>query len=76
MSNFLTKLFTKTNAKSDTETGLFYSVGDEAVTSLNAQKISAVFACVNIKANALSVIPFQTYIRTKRGKEKYYSSLP
>lgn len=54
--------------------GLFYPVGDTSVTSSNAQKIADVFSCVNIKANALSIMPIKTYIRTKKGKEDYYSS--
>ena len=77
MRNFITNLFSKqpadAQAKADSS-GLFYPVGDESVTISNAQKIATVFSCINIKANALSVIPLKTYIRTKQGKEDYYSS--
>jgi len=78
MRNFFTNIFSKSspadvNAKVDS-TSIFYPVGDDTVTINNAQKIAAVFSCINIKANALAVIPIKTYIRTKKGKEDYYSS--
>jgi len=43
------------------------------VNSEKAQRLSNVFGCVNIKANALSVIPIKLYERTKEGKEEAYS---
>ena len=52
----------------------FFGMADASITANNAQKIAIVASCVNIKANALAVIPFKTYIRTKKGKEDYYSS--
>ena len=58
----------------ESESGLFYPVGDTSVTLNNAQKIATVFSCINIKANALCVIPLKTYIYTKKGKEDYFSS--
>jgi len=58
----------------ESEKGLFYPVDNTAVTLQNAQKIAIVFSCVNIKANALCVIPLKTYIYTKKGKEDYISS--
>ncbi len=56
------------------KTGLFYPVGDTTITLNNAQKIATVFSCINIKANALCVIPLKTYIYTKNGKADYISS--
>jgi len=41
------------------------------ITASNAQKISTVFACVNLKANTLSVMPIRLYKYSKLGKEKY-----
>lgn len=52
----------------------FFGAGGETVTSSNAQKIAAVFSCVNIKANALSVIPIKTYLRTNAGKEEDFNN--
>jgi len=78
MRNIFKNLFSKQTPIQDVvakaESGLFYPVGDESVTISNAQKISTVFSCVNIKANALAVIPIKTYIRTKKGKEDYFSN--
>ena len=45
-----------------------------SITSSNAQKIAAVLSCVNIKANALAVIPIKTYKRTNSGKIEYHES--
>lgn len=58
----------------ESENGLFYPVGETPVTLNNAQKIATVFSCINIKANALCVIPLKTYIYTKKGKADYISS--
>jgi len=41
---------------------------DGSVTAENARKIATVFSCVNIKANALAVIPIKLYETTKNGK--------
>lgn len=41
------------------------------ITSHNAQQIANVFACVNIKANALAVMPIKLLKTTKNGKEEY-----
>lgn len=44
---------------------------ESSVTSSNAQKIADVFACVNLKANALATIPLKLYIVTENGKEEH-----
>lgn len=45
-----------------------------SVTSINAQKIATVFSCVNIKANALAIIPIKTYIKNKDGKKEDHNN--
>ena len=34
-----------------------------SVTSSNAQKIADVFSCVNIKANAIAIMPLKLYLK-------------
>jgi HK97 family phage portal protein len=48
----------------------FFGSGETSITANNAQKIAAVFSCVNIKANALAVIPIHTYKISSSGKVK------
>ena len=48
----------------------FFSPNSKTITSTNAQKIATVFSCVNIKANALAVMPIKVYKRTEKGKEE------
>lgn len=43
------------------------------VTISNAQKIADVFACVNLKANAMAIMPLKLYKTTEKGKEEYKS---
>lgn len=50
----------------------FFGSGDISINASNAQKISSVLSCVNIKANALAVIPIKTYIRTSTGKQENF----
>ena len=45
-----------------------------SMTSVNAQKVATVLSCVNIKANALAVMPLRTYIQTQKGREAFYSN--
>lgn len=52
----------------------FFGTGETLVTSNNAQRIATVFACVNIKANALAVMGIKTYQRTDKGKVEDYES--
>ena len=77
MRNFLKNIFSSSKvekASNSTESiREFFSVGN-TVTASNAQKIATVFSCVNIKANALSVIPIKTYKRTNTGKTEYHES--
>jgi len=68
-----TNLFSSSKAEfSSTDTNAIRSFfsGETSITSSNAQKISTVFACVNIKANAISVMPIKTYKRTDTGKQE------
>ena len=46
----------------------FFGSGEASITASNAQKIATVFSCVNIKANALAVIPIKTYKTDDKGK--------
>lgn len=39
-----------------------------AISSDNAQELSSVFSCVNIKANALAVIPIKVYEESEKGR--------
>jgi len=48
----------------------FFGNGETSITANNAQKIATVFSCVNIKANALAVIPIKTYKKGTKGKEE------
>ncbi len=45
-----------------------------SITSSNAQKIATVFSCINIKANALAVIPIKTYLRADNGKKEDHNN--
>ena len=42
-----------------------------SVTSSNAQKIADVFSCINIKANAIAIMPLKLYKVTDIGKEEH-----
>ena len=77
MRNFFTSLFSSSKAEiatSDTDAIRTFFSSASPITSSNAQTIATVFACVNIKANAVSVMSINTYIKTKKGREKYYSN--
>lgn len=80
MKNFFSNIFKSAPLKAKNEIDIsdasmrnFFGAGD-SINASNAQKIATVFSCVNIKANALAVIPIKTYIRTKKGKEDYFNS--
>lgn len=63
---------TVNNAKAEAST-TNYLRGDSESSSINsdnAQQISTVLSCVNIKANALSVIPIKTYEYKENGKSE------
>ena len=63
------KLSSPQNIKASNEgTSIFAPSG--AVSISNAQQISWVFSCVNIKANSLAIIPLELYKKSKNGKEK------
>jgi len=50
-------------------TDRFFSfLNTNTITSRNAQQIADVFGCVNIKANALAVMPLKLYRKTQNGK--------
>ncbi|WP_069649646.1 phage portal protein [Caloranaerobacter ferrireducens] len=40
----------------------------ETITPLNSLEIATVYACINIKANAVAKLPFQVFKRTKDGR--------
>ena len=44
-----------------------------SISIATAQKIADVFACVNLKANALAILPIKLYIITEKGKEEHKS---
>ena len=46
------------------------SSSGEMVTVNSALGIPTVYRCVNIKANAVAMLPFQTFKRTKKGRER------
>ena len=46
------------------------SSSGEMVTVNSALGIPTVYRCVNIKANAVAMLPFQTFKRTKNGRER------
>ncbi len=48
---------------------VFFGPDDEP-TSENARKIATVFSCINIKANALAVMPIKIYESTPSGKKE------
>lgn len=71
MRNFFKNIFTSSKAEyhsDDTEQIRSFFGGSTLVTSSNAQKIATVFSCVNIKANALAIMPIKTYKRSDSGK--------
>ncbi len=41
------------------------------VTISNAQKIADVFACINLKANAMAIMPLKLYVVTDKGKDEH-----
>ena len=73
--NMLIKPFQITANKARARERESYLLGDSSiVTPDNAQQISTVLACVNIKANALAVIPAKLYKYTGKGKEEHTQS--
>lgn len=46
------------------------SSSGEKVTVNSALGVPTVYRCVNIKANAVAMLPFQVYKRTKKGRER------
>lgn len=61
------------NESSSSGTNFLLGNSTSTVTSDNAQKIATVLSCVNIKANALAVIPIKTYRKTDKGREQVTS---
>ena len=71
---FKTKASTNVkNESSSDRTDYLRGGSSSTVTSSNAQKIATVLSCVNIKANALVVIPIKTYKVSSDGKEQVKS---
>ncbi len=66
----------KAEYRTDSTTDMMELFGpsDGSVTLGNAQKISLVFSCVEIKANAIAVIPIKTYKRKSSGKSEDYDN--
>lgn len=48
---------------------LFSSKG--SISPATAQKIADVFACINLKANAMAIMPLKLFILTEKGKEEH-----
>ncbi len=62
---------TKTYSSSNNDDMVnLFGLNTGSINSSNAQKIATVFACVDIKAKALAVIPIKLYKRTNSGKEE------
>ena len=74
MIKFIKNIFSTYKAEVSTSDNVaiknFFS-GNASVTASNAQKIPTVFACIEIKAKALAIIPIKTYKITEKGKEEY-----
>lgn len=49
------------------------TMSGESITSQNALTIGAVYACVNIKANAIAKLPLQAFKKTKSGRDREHS---
>lgn len=62
--------YTYTSANND-EMRYLFGTERSKITANNAQKIATVFACVNIKANYLSIIPIELYKKISTGKEEW-----
>lgn len=76
--DFYKSIFTNVNTEASQarNTGSSVLLADASnITPSNAQKIATVLSCVNIKANALAVMPIKTYKKTKKGKEEDYNTL-
>lgn len=41
------------------------------ISVATAQTIADVFACINLKANAMAIMPLKLYIATEKGKEEH-----
>lgn len=78
MKNFFKSIFSNTKAEYSSDSiedvRTLFGLSSTTVTASNAQKIATVFSCVNIKANALAVIPIKTYKREKSGKSEDYAN--
>lgn len=48
----------------------FQSASGEKVTVESSLQVATVYACVNILANSVAMLPFQTYRKTKTGRER------
>lgn len=48
---------------------LFSSKG--SISAGTAQKIADVFACINLKANAMAIMPLKLFILTEKGKDEH-----
>src|SRR5690554_1485190 len=46
------------------------SSSGERVTVNSALNVPTVYRCINIKANAVAMLPFQTFKRTNKGRER------
>ncbi|MFK5937717.1 MAG: phage portal protein [Sulfurimonas sp.] len=57
----------------NTGTSIFLN-DKSSITPSNAQKIATVLSCVNVKANALAVMPIKTYKRTTTGKQEDHAN--
>lgn len=52
----------------------FFGRSSKTITPHNAQKLSTVFACINLRANAIAVMGIKTYKRTENGKKEDYTN--
>jgi len=48
----------------------FNSASGEKITVDSALQVPTVYACVNILANSVAKLPFQTFKKTKKGRER------
>lgn len=71
MKHFFNSFLAEATPSTTKPEGLF--LPKNTIHADRAQTLANVFGCVNIKANALAVIPIKTYRRTKKGKVEVHN---
>ena len=76
MRGFLANFITNDTLYSTSDTGLsnIFS-SNNSITATTAQRIANVFGCINIKANALAILPIKVYVDEKEGKKEDKTSI-